>query len=816
MELQRAKSEILRCKLKIRNLFQQLNSLISEGKLDHSLFDSEGEICSEDIFCAKCISKDVSLENDIILCDGICDRGFHQMCLDPPLLKDDIPPGDEGWLCPGCDCKVDCLDLINETQGTDLSVEDEWEKVFPEAAVFASKNGQNDDLELPSDDSEDGDYDPENMKADKELEEGSSSDESDFTSTSEDSEPSNRNLRDESFGFPSDDSEDIDYDPDKPNLEQKAAEDSSSSDESDFTSDTDDLNIPDNDTSDVNEVSAYPASKFPVSVSHSDKESDARDTNKSAAKSLLPPLESGIGQEIVVPLSGKRHRERFDYKKLYDDAYGNNLSDSSDDEEWTHVTTPNKLDCDATREDTEGLRESHVETVQNRRSSKRIKGKQKTEDKDGVCAEMTENSQKTKICRELQTGLANHSIDKQSLYVAQPDSSEKKISPSSTRNGAAAFQKLQQSFRENQYPSHEIKESLARELGMNVKQVSKWFDKARHSFRVSANAVSPRGTSSTGATSHSETSDSCIKHQKLEESFGENQYPSREVKERLAGELNMTLQQVSKWFGNARHRFRVLADEMSPAGLGFVGATSHGETSNTTSTQEAVGSNGPRRGRQPKKLGESRRVNTLETQNGRASTKAANGGSTSREILVMRELRKRRLSKYCLATVMPWPQTRCHGGKICGGCDDGGSDRQQQPVGGTRGGGRHVSVRRGTWPALMMSRWLRESHPTIRISERVCRFLTGPDWDGADIDRDPVYVQAHVQPGLRKARHITLSTLSVRRLASGAWRLAVNDRRLATGARLLVDDARYPAVDVWHSAIDVWRPTIGGRRPTVR
>lgn len=38
------------------------------------------------IFCAKCGSKDVTLSNDIILCDGACERGFHQFCLDPPLL----------------------------------------------------------------------------------------------------------------------------------------------------------------------------------------------------------------------------------------------------------------------------------------------------------------------------------------------------------------------------------------------------------------------------------------------------------------------------------------------------------------------------------------------------------------------------------------------------------------------------------------------------------------------------------------------------------------------------------------------------------
>lgn len=40
-----------------------------------------------------------------------------------------VPPDDEGWLCPGCDCKVDCIDLLNDLQGTDLSVTDSWEVV---------------------------------------------------------------------------------------------------------------------------------------------------------------------------------------------------------------------------------------------------------------------------------------------------------------------------------------------------------------------------------------------------------------------------------------------------------------------------------------------------------------------------------------------------------------------------------------------------------------------------------------------------------------------------------------------------------------
>lgn len=48
-ELERATKEILRRKFKIRDLFQHLDTLCAEGSLPESLFDSDGEICSEDV-----------------------------------------------------------------------------------------------------------------------------------------------------------------------------------------------------------------------------------------------------------------------------------------------------------------------------------------------------------------------------------------------------------------------------------------------------------------------------------------------------------------------------------------------------------------------------------------------------------------------------------------------------------------------------------------------------------------------------------------------------------------------------------------------
>ncbi|PHU10389.1 hypothetical protein BC332_22249 [Capsicum chinense] len=87
--------------------------------------------------------------------------------LDQNLLSVDIPPGDEGWLCHSCDCKVDCIDLLNDLQGTDLSVADSWEKVYPKEAVATVSEELAEAppkdygiLGISSEDSEDDDFNP--------------------------------------------------------------------------------------------------------------------------------------------------------------------------------------------------------------------------------------------------------------------------------------------------------------------------------------------------------------------------------------------------------------------------------------------------------------------------------------------------------------------------------------------------------------------------------------------------------------------------------------------------------------------------------
>ncbi|GMJ03506.1 hypothetical protein HRI_004019800 [Hibiscus trionum] len=492
-ELQRARSEILRRKLKIRDLFQHIDSLCAEGRLPESLFDSEGEIDSEDIFCAKCGSDDLPVNNDIILCDGACDRGFHQYCLQPPLLKEDIPPDDEGWLCPGCDCKVDCIELVNESQGTNFSLTDSWEKVFPEAALVAGGQNQDPNFGLPSDDSDDNDYNPDISDNDeKDQGDESSSDESDFTSASEEPEvPANA---DPYMGLPSEDSEDDDYNPDVLNHDNVAKPESSSSD---FASDSEDLGavLVEDDIS--SQKDGGPMSNGASRNSKSQKRKLSG--KKSINDELLSAMESASGEDGST-VSDKRSIQRLDYKRLYDETYGNVPSSSSDDEDWNDASAPRKrkkhnaevasaqpngnISLTRSVSVSNGLKQKPEETEHTPRRNTRQRSNHKATDKKAatpVSSGKKAGSSTPSNCK----GTAK-SPAKSPGGACAPSSSGKQAGSSTyKRLGEAVIQGLYDSFKQNQYPDRSAKESLANDLGITVQQVSKWFGNARWCFNNS-------------------------------------------------------------------------------------------------------------------------------------------------------------------------------------------------------------------------------------------------------------------------------------------------------------------------------------------
>ncbi|XP_058070077.1 homeobox protein HOX1A-like [Magnolia sinica] len=523
-ELQRATSEILRCKLKIRDIFQNLDNICSEGKFQESLFDSEGQIDSDDIFCAKCGSKEFSANNDIILCDGICDRGFHQKCLIPPLLNEEIPPGDESWLCPGCNCKVDCVDLLNDIQETNLSIEDKWEEVFPEAAASAAGDKQYDDLGLPSDDSEDDDYDPDGPDLSERVpKEGSSSEELDSSSISDDSSTSASEEQHERSGFSSDDSEDKDYDPDVPDVDNKVQKEGSSSDESEFTSDSSGSSASSHDnassSSDEVPVGSSRNHSDPVDRLGKGRSKMSPEKRKPLNSELISLLEPDPSGKIAPPISGKRHCVRLDYKKLHDETYGNIPSDLSDDEDWTEMSTPRREKSDNVIPSKRNAR-----TLQNEQFSTKAQSTPAVKDmlpkpiidQVGVAANIPNRNTCEKLevestnhsvaklqkdnpksvspnrntCEKLEVEGTNHSVAKQlkDNPKSDTDSSAKKATTSGSRSfSLAVSQRLSESLMVNEYPDRVTIENLSKELGITVQQVKKWFENARRSLRLKSN-----------------------------------------------------------------------------------------------------------------------------------------------------------------------------------------------------------------------------------------------------------------------------------------------------------------------------------------
>lgn len=184
---------------------------------------------------------------------------------------------------------------------------------------MANGNGRYDDLNLPSDDSEDDDYDPNARRVDEdEQEEGPGYEESDLSSSSYDCTSSDDDMNRVTVELPTDDSEDDDYDPEAPDPEKEIHKSKSSSDESDFTSDSDEFCDELKKMSYVEEASASslpPSLETFVDSGRDEMEDEDKLYDNSevhCADVEIEKQEGGLGS------SHKRGRERLDYKKLYD------------------------------------------------------------------------------------------------------------------------------------------------------------------------------------------------------------------------------------------------------------------------------------------------------------------------------------------------------------------------------------------------------------------------------------------------------------------------------------------------------------------
>ncbi|XP_008798086.2 pathogenesis-related homeodomain protein-like isoform X2 [Phoenix dactylifera] len=272
-ELQRAKKQILTCKLGIRDAIHQLDLLSSIGSIEDSVMHPDGSVFHEYIFCAKCRSHEAFPDNDIILCDGTCNCGFHQKCMEPPL--EIIPPGDQGWLCKFCECKMEILEAINAHLGTCFTANSRWEDIFKEATTDPDvETYLNPAEEWPSEDSEDEDYNPE-------INEKSSS---------------------------------------RTDIEENMTADSSSSSSIFCSSD---------------EAMSYSES---VHTNGNGKSRHVEQKDRSKANFVVSIInaESGETDDCEI-MNYQRQRRDVDYKKLHDEMFGKDLTDNehqSEDEDW--------------------------------------------------------------------------------------------------------------------------------------------------------------------------------------------------------------------------------------------------------------------------------------------------------------------------------------------------------------------------------------------------------------------------------------------------------------------------------------------------
>ena len=178
-ELAKKREDIFFRKLKVRELFEKLN--YDEKKLEKYKCkeDEDGEIECEDVVCCECGSGECNEEeNDVVFCDGYCDLAYHMKCVKPPLKPEDVPEGDEGWLCPLCDCRVDVIYYLNLDYDQRLDIEtcthldvfkkeqDMFDKgIIPGTSRFYL-HGENEEDVWPSDESEDEDFKEKNEKDD--------------------------------------------------------------------------------------------------------------------------------------------------------------------------------------------------------------------------------------------------------------------------------------------------------------------------------------------------------------------------------------------------------------------------------------------------------------------------------------------------------------------------------------------------------------------------------------------------------------------------------------------------------------------------
>lgn len=123
------------------------------------------DIDLDEIFCAVCQIEDDTVNNDIVLCDGVCGRAYHQKCHDPPLAV--LPKDDEEWFCQHCLTKSKMMTNINNHFDTNYTIYTRpQDAVLERVSILELKDHEEHsqqqlsflDAELPSEDEDDDNF----------------------------------------------------------------------------------------------------------------------------------------------------------------------------------------------------------------------------------------------------------------------------------------------------------------------------------------------------------------------------------------------------------------------------------------------------------------------------------------------------------------------------------------------------------------------------------------------------------------------------------------------------------------------------------
>ncbi|KXZ49871.1 hypothetical protein GPECTOR_19g322 [Gonium pectorale] len=134
-EARRSREALERRRAAIREAVALCDAPPGLKSIPAELFDEEGELDIDDMFCSVCGRYEAADDDDMVLCDGPCNCAFHQNCLDPPIDVSKLPE-DEGWLCPACDCKADIVRLLNEEFGYDYDIAEPWTNILPPSELL--------------------------------------------------------------------------------------------------------------------------------------------------------------------------------------------------------------------------------------------------------------------------------------------------------------------------------------------------------------------------------------------------------------------------------------------------------------------------------------------------------------------------------------------------------------------------------------------------------------------------------------------------------------------------------------------------------